>query len=411
MRKSIVIFLVIIIIISAVGCRTHDDTNYYFSSEDDLSSVEFINSSTQSEIIEDDGVVVNESQETIDVSSEEVITNNNNSSNNSTVSSLPETSQTIETDNNTPSYKPKLNYYYLPADASEIYNSEAGGTSGSLELYRDIVSAYINYETSVPFDTRTQDPHYVLNMVRFHCPVFFADTYIDVDYADYSTGKLKITYTSKSKAEHNKIIENFENACIPLIDGLSSETETERALICYYRYVQTLNYDDALNDFDSSRFYLYAPDNPRYDEGYKAIMNKTGVCSSFSIAYSFLLSQLNIDSYTIFAAGKTDSHAWTMLKLNDKWYFADPTFDADWPQGKNSISNFGVPAQQRILFGYNPENYFISNTSDNPFSYNVNDFRFIKLTQGAYLPEFNLETNTMIYKDAKGNIQKEFDLS
>ncbi|MBQ8740558.1 MAG: hypothetical protein IJY79_03285 [Clostridia bacterium] len=405
MRKGILIFLVVIILISTVGCRTHDDINYSFSSKDDLSSVEFIDSSSQSEIIEND-VAVNESQETIDVSSEEVITNNdNNSNNNSTVSSLPQASQTTETDN-TPSYKPKLNYYYLPADASEIYK-----TSENLELYRDIVSAYLNYETTVPFDTRTQGPHYVLNMVRFHCPIFFADTYIDVDFADYNTDKLKITYTSKSKAEHNKIIEDFENACMPLIAGLSSETETERALVCYYRYVQTLNYDDALNDFDSSRFYLYAPDNPRYDEGYKAIVNKTGVCSSFSIAYSFLLSQLNIDSYTIFAAGKTDSHAWTMLKLNDKWYFADPTFDADWPQGENSISNFGVPAQQRILFGYNPENYFISNTSDNPFSYNVNDFRFIKLTQGAYSPEFNLETNTMIYKDTKGNIQQEFDLS
>ncbi len=409
MRKGILIFLVVIILISTVGCRTPDDINYSFSSTDVLSSVEFIDSSSQLDIIEND-VLENEHQDISDVSSEEVITQNNSSSDNSTVSSLPETSQAPEIDN-TPSYKPKLNYFYLPADASEIYNSEAGGTSGNVELYKDIVNAYINYETTVPFDTRTQNPHYVLNMVRFHCPVFFADTYIDVDYADYNTDKLKITYTSKSKAEHNKIIENFENACMPLIAGLSSETETERALVCYYRYVQTLNYDDALNDFDSSRFYLYAPDNPRYDEGYKAIVNKTGVCSSFSIAYSFLLSQLNIDSYTIFAAGKTNSHAWTMLKLNDKWYFADPTFDADWPQGKNSISNFGVPAQQRILFGYNPENYFISNTSDNPFSYNVNDFRFIKLTQGAYWPEFNLETNTMIYKDAKGNIQQEFDLS
>ena len=408
MKKYLSIILILSITLLITGCKSQKEINNNSSTSNNSDSFQLESSLTDNNANVENS---NSDETTSEESSQNIESNNDVSSPSSIISTPSQSNPSQDSDSGIPSFKPTLNYNFLPKDADRIYNSEAGGVTGNLELYKKMVNAYLNYETSVPFDSSTQTPHFVLNMLRFHCPVFFSDTSIDVDFADYSTGKVIITYTSKSKSEHNKIIEDFENACKPYISGLESASQTQKALICYYRYIQTLDYDYNLANFEVENFHLYDRNNPRYDEGYNALVKNTGVCSSFSIAYSFLLSQLNIDSYTIFAVGTDNAHAWNMLKLNGKWYFADPTFDADWPQGDNSITNFGITTKQRISLGYYPENYNISNLPNNFSDYSVNDLRFEALTKGAFNPEFNINNKTMIYKDLNEKNQPQFDLS
>ncbi len=310
-----------------------------------------------------------------------------------------------------PVYTPTLDYHYLPDSALDLY-SNADFSSDDISLYHKIVDAYLNFETSVPFDTAKHNPHGLLYLLRFHCPVFFADTYIDVDYADYSTNRINITYTSETAYEHGQVIKKFEDACKAFIGDLgSNDTETERALICYHRLVKALQYDYRLADASSEVFSLYAPDNLRYNETYVALTEHTGVCSAFAVAYNFLLSQLDIDAYTVYAEHKSEDigHSWSMLKLNDKWFFADPTWDVT--EGDSSIIYFGTQSLERVTNGYLTDTYRISNLPALNYSSlaSVKDFRFAAFSAGAHDPVFDRENDTVTYTDKNGE-EKTFDL-
>ncbi len=305
-------------------------------------------------------------------------------------------------------YTPVLDYLTLPAQAQTVYGAE------NIALYKSIVKAFLQYKTSVPFNTATQNPHQVMYMLHFHCPIFFVDTYIDVDFADYGTDKIRITYTSKSKSEHLQLIKKFEDACKVYLQGLSnSDTDAERALICYSRYIKNLRYDHNLADVDYDTLNPYARDNPRYKETYNAIVNGTGVCSGFAKAYSFLLGQLGVSAYTIYAGHSTkdEGHAWSMMQLGGKWYFADPTWDAA-SETDGSIRYFGVQTLERAGHGYKVEGYEISDLPMPNFKdfVTVRDLRFQPLWGGAYNLEFNRDANAVTYKNKDGQVQPTLSL-
>ncbi len=344
-----------------------------------------------------------------DTATSQTVTSNETSVPSATVTSTPASkpASSAPAQSTQTGYTPKLDYLTLPARATEVYGAE------NVALYKSIVQAYLQYKTSVSFNTATQNPHQVLYMLHFHCPVFFADTYIDVDFADYGTDKIRITYTSKSKSEHLQSIKKFEDACKPFLQDLSeSDTAAERALICYSRFVKTLRYDHNLADVDYDTLNPYARENPRYKETYNAIVNGTGVCSGFAKAYSFLLGQLGVSAYTIYAghSTKNEGHAWSMLQLGGKWYFADPTWDAA-SETDGGIHYFGVQTLERVGHGYKVEGYEISDLPMPNFKdfVTVRDLRFQPLWGGAYHLQFDREANTVTYQTKNGQ-SKTFSL-
>ena len=81
---------------------------------------------------------------------------------------------------------------------------------------------------------------------------------------------------------------------------------------------------------------LYVIKNIQYDlnftnqsnlEPLKTALDGSGVCLSYSYLMSALLSKLNIESYQIY----NDTHAWTLVEKNNKYYYIDST---------NLIQNF-----------------------------------------------------------------------
>jgi len=294
------------------------------------------------------------------------------------------------------SYTPTLNYTKLPEKAGELYNSPAGGITGNENLYRKMVNAYLNYETRVPIAAE-ESPHAVLDMLRFHFPLFFADTKITVDFAatlDYAN----ITYTT-TRGEHFRLIEKFEKRIQSLLAAPIGSTDAEKALTAYIRYCETLDYDEALAEIPLSWTYLYYEDNPRYNEGYRALMEGKGVCSGFAIGYSFLLSQMGLDSYCVFADGTRDAHAWTAMKLSGKWYFADPTADAEWPGMTNPIFRFGGNVTERLLAGYPKSGWRFSNQVGSEKFLPVTDNRFEQLYEKkGYAPVIDYNAHTVTFK-------------
>lgn len=249
-----------------------------------------------------------------------------------------------------------------------------------ISLYRRLVDAYMQYETVVPF-TADDQPQTALELLYWYCPVFFADTALDENCIDWVYNEVHIRYTSKNRAEHEKIIKAFENRCLALLGNRTGET-AQVAREVYRRFTKTLKYDTALLNKTMPRWdepTYYTEKNPRYRETYTALMNGSGVCSSFAKAYAFLLLQCRVETMTIYcdhvSGLKDKAHEWTMMKLDGKWYFADPTWERN-----GSDTYFGVTTAEREQNGYLSRNFCLFFVYDTQFGekFAVNDNRFMK---------------------------------
>ena len=249
-----------------------------------------------------------------------------------------------------------------------------------ISLYRRLVDAYMQYETVVPF-TADDQPQTALELLYWYCPVFFADTALDENCIDWVYNEVHIRYTSKNRAEHEKIIKAFENRCLALLGNRTGET-AQVAREVYRRFTKALKYDTALLHKTMPRWdepTYYTEKNPRYRETYTALMNGSGVCSSFAKAYAFLLLQCRVETMTIYcdhvSGLKDKAHEWTMMKLDGKWYFADPTWERN-----GSDTYFGVTTAEREKNGYLSRNFCLFFVYDTQFGekFAVNDNRFMK---------------------------------
>lgn len=65
---------------------------------------------------------------------------------------------------------------------------------------------------------------------------------------------------------------------------------------------------------------------------YGALVEKRGVCESYARTYKYILDELGIENILVTgtatnSTGQTEDHMWNYIKLNDKWYAVDVTWD------------------------------------------------------------------------------------
>lgn len=79
---------------------------------------------------------------------------------------------------------------------------------------------------------------------------------------------------------------------------------------------------------------------------YGIIVNKTGVCQSYSLAYNYLLSLIGIQ--TKFCTSDPMVHGWSLVELNGKWYHIDITWD-DPKYSDENLNNMGLVQHDYFL--------------------------------------------------------------
>ena len=87
-------------------------------------------------------------------------------------------------------------------------------------------------------------------------------------------------------------------------------------------------------------------------ESYYAYLYNSGVCVTFATAYNQLLTQVGIDTTLAFCDFKEglDGHAWSVITLDGKQYFCDPTYELSYDNG-NGYKFFGMSYADRIADG------------------------------------------------------------
>lgn len=139
------------------------------------------------------------------------------------------------------------------------------------------------------------------------------------------------------KEEFRAVVEQFKSRIAELIaqaDLREGDSDLEKALKLYTASSLRIAYEDRGGAMKI---------NP-------ALMEDYGICQNIARAYEYLLLQAGVDAGTCWGSAKDDSyaHAWTLIKLDGKWYHADVTWQLDEPY---SLRHFLCTDQERDAEG------------------------------------------------------------
>ena len=113
-----------------------------------------------------------------------------------------------------------------------------------------------------------------------------------------------------------------------------------RAMLLYYAVIDDLIYDyDLLGDnFEK----LSEEEANLKSSPYYVLVEKSGICTNIAQAYMFLCTQADIVCGTVLHTGGSAMHMWNIVQIDGKYYYCDPTWDAN-----TSLKYFGITAADR----------------------------------------------------------------
>lgn len=194
-----------------------------------------------------------------------------------------------------------------------------------------------------------------------------------ISYTDiYATYSYRISY--RSTAEQEALVGPAIESVLSSLN-LSGKSEYEIFSAIYDYIVKNVFYD---HEHLGNNEY-----QPQYT-AYAAIIQKTAVCQGYAnLLYRMLLTAgiecrivsgdaatLDEHGNTVLIEGtnyiKTERHAWNIVKLDNKWYNVDATWDSS---GCVSIAGSGASAR------YYPKDWCLKSEADFPYHYaDANDF-------------------------------------
>lgn len=212
----------------------------------------------------------------------------------------------------------KYNFYMVSKETLYRFDNDF------INFYLEFVDAFLNYKTSIKCPNKNY-ADYLFSILDYQFPVFFADGEYDFPEVYNKENKtMNWRYTSKSKEEHNKLIKAFEKEANRFLEGVTEQqSANKKAQTIYHNLSKIISYNySALESFKET-------------ESYYVYVNHTGICRSFAYTYNQLLTQVGIESTIAIGQAPNASigHAWSVIKIDETYYFADPTYEIEYKNG------------------------------------------------------------------------------
>lgn len=240
-----------------------------------------------------------------------------------------------------------------------------------------IVDAFLAHEETVTLELSGLPDGYPDKLgyaASVMCPLFSAfEIYNSNTDLDASTGVLTFRYAA-DKDKVNDCRELLETRVKQMMGELrSSDTQTMRALLLYNGLTHGSYYDYDLPsdvEFDDTD-YLFRT------SPYSALVQGSGICSSYAQSLVFLLTLAGVDAGTV-DSFEAMAHTWVLAKLDGKYYYLDPTWDVG---GK--LQYFGMTAEDRAAMwgGEYPEDSCTMYSIVVAEKYDITDTRFAPLRE------------------------------
>lgn len=237
-----------------------------------------------------------------------------------------------------------------------------------------VIEAFLQYENSAEIKVSGNAQRFMNDMayvIHCTCPIFGAFTdFNEMSAYDTKTGKVSWDFNIE-KDEFNTKLQSFYNTSDGYLSSVDQkDSEAMKAILLYYAVINDLNYDyDLIGDnYDK----LSKEEATLKSSPYYVLENKSGICTNIAQAYMFLCTQADIECGTVLHTGGSGMHMWNIVKIDDKYYYCDPTWDAN-----ASLKYFGMTAADRASWagGYSSEEGSMLSTLITS-KYEISDSRF-----------------------------------
>ncbi len=102
--------------------------------------------------------------------------------------------------------------------------------------------------------------------------------------------------------------------------GFTPATTDAQKIATIYSYITatvTYDYENLHNDSHKLKHTAYA-----------ALINKTAVCQGYAVLFYRLARECGLDARVITGVSQGENHAWNIVRLGDRYYYVDSTWDA-----------------------------------------------------------------------------------
>jgi hypothetical protein len=233
--------------------------------------------------------------------------------------------------------KDNKNDYGIALASSETYTT----IDDAAKVVRNAMK---NHQETVTIEYQAEDSDYetlitdIFNKATEHTGIATEGDYLAYQYAGFS---YRVGWSQEGT------VYNYTFECaITYYTTLEQEKELDEELT---KIMNNLNLDQ-LSDYEKIKaIYDYICSNVKYDyshlndkdyflqfTAYAALINKTAVCQGYANLFYRMALEAGIDARIIPGTGNGGKHAWNIVKLNDKYYDVDATWDA----GRNPYDYF-----------------------------------------------------------------------
>ncbi|MGN4434718.1 S-layer homology domain-containing protein [Bacillus cereus group sp. MYBK69-1] len=217
------------------------------------------------------------------------------------------------------------------------------GDAALLAAFKDEVQKRINaYETNItlPYKTTNSNTKEVMNtLFNAYKEVASKNEYTNNNRSNVSYGlsgspgnytfTLKITYR-ETKEQTEYVMKQAKAIVSSIIQVGMDDHEKVKAIHDYV--VKHVSYDTSYKAYTA----------------YEALVNRSAVCQGYALLTYQLLKEAGIENHFVVGTGDGQPHAWNLVKIENKWYHLDTTFDDPLPdeQGRVTYSYFNLSDEQ-----------------------------------------------------------------
>ena len=229
----------------------------------------------------------------------------------------------------------EIDHYILEPDDQIHMNEE------DEQFYRMIMDSMFNRVETIELTDSADKNWFYLDMVMQSPYFFIVDEYRM--FSDYVTFAYKYT-----EEEQQQVIEFMDTELLKIINTNAEKDDNELDVLLktHASVASALIYDH--DRTDNKKLGSYRFSYP-FDEVYRALRDKKGVCYSYAYILRYALLQRGIDCFCVYGqcTNMDEAHMWNVFKYNDKFYTCDPAWDRA-EEGLPKLYQFGKTDSERV---------------------------------------------------------------
>ena len=256
-------------------------------------------------------------------------------------------------------FRGRLGFEYLPPQEQQAY--------------KVMLKAFSSMAVSVNCSqiNRDVDLMKVMKTVLGDNPfiVYFGKSTIEIQTSGFERQQFFLTdVQSKPQAEKMRAaLDATANKIVSLVRGKAKSNDEYSLLINLYEFLQK----DIRYDYEEYQITLGEKSvNPTAHNAYGAIINKLAVCDGFSLGFSLLAQKLGFECMLVTgpSGNDTELHAWNIIKIRNRFYHFDITWDAN-DSDEFSYNYFAVTDKEIARCEHNWDKATTPVCSSSDFSY------------------------------------------